>query len=202
MKFRLFASFDLETTGLYPLCGDTAVEAASIIVKDGVPVDIFHRYYLPPGRLDPVVSEIHGLNRRTVRRLRKEQGADYPERWADDWQSLVSWWKSHEVKVLAAHNVSFDAGFFPAGSLDSFRLFCTMNELMGYCGIEKFFGDDERDGNWELKWPRLMEAFETLKINGDLRYIFPKEEMNNLKPHSALDDAKVVACLVGSLGTF
>jgi len=74
-----------------------------------------------------------------------------------------------------------------------------MKGLTDYCGMERLTGDIDRDLLWRTKWPRLMEAYEELERNGDLVSVFPKEEMENLKPHSALDDAKVVACLVCSM---
>jgi len=198
-QFKHFAAFDLETTGLYAAAGDTVVEVASIIVADGKPVDSFHRYYMPKGKLSPEVRAIHGLNRRTVRKLRREQGAEYPERWGKDWGSLVKWWKENDIEIIAAHNIKFDASFFPYGALDGFRKICTMENLTDYCNIETFFGDTIRDGVWDSKWPKLMEAFDILKADGRLRQIFPEEEMSNLTPHSAMDDTKVVACLVASM---
>lgn len=201
MMFDLFAALDTETTGLYPDRGDAVVEVASIVIRNGAPIDTFRRFYMPPGRLRPKVAELHGLNRRTVRKIRRQTGADYPEKWSQDWRSLVDWWRGHGVKVVAAHNIGFDANFFPDGALEDFRLLCTMRGLTDYCGIPAPVkeGDLDTDAR-KVKWPRLTEAYEEMKRRGDLRRIFPRSEMKGLKLHSALDDAKVAACLAWSMG--
>jgi hypothetical protein len=193
MKMR-YASLDFETTGLCPRVGDSVIEAASIVVEDGKPVDIFHRYYLSWEKIPSDVVRIHGLTQQKLRKYRKELNADYPEYFRNDQKQLIQWWKDHGVAFISGHNLHFDLQFFTTKQIKEFRALCTMLCLTEYCQLLRR-GEGHQD---EDKWPKLKEAVAQLKGRGDL--VNPWEGENPLlwKSHSALQDTRQAVCLTES----
>ncbi|HOV13165.1 MAG TPA: 3'-5' exonuclease [Spirochaetota bacterium] len=92
--------FDVETTGLFPLCGDKILEIAMIKVDGGEIVDKFESMFNPQIKISEEITNINGITNEMVK--------DSPVFSKDIGNDII---KFIEDTTLVAHNAAFDLGF-------------------------------------------------------------------------------------------
>ena len=122
---QCFVSFDLETTGLYPI-KDKIVEIGAVRFAGDKVTDTFHTLVNPGVLIPQEVIAIHGITDDMVRNAPLEKYA------VEEFLKFAS----HDI--LIAHNVAFDAGFIMA-SVAQYKIRTPDNSLIDTCELAKKF---------------------------------------------------------------
>lgn len=98
-KHNEFIAFDIETTGMSALKGDSIIEIGAVKIKDGKMTEVFHSMINPQIRIPYRITELTGIS--------DEDVADSPT-----FKEVLQEFKAFVGEtVLVAHNAKFDMGF-------------------------------------------------------------------------------------------
>ncbi len=92
--------FDVETTGLYPLCGDRVVEIAMIKTSKGKIVDTINTFLNPGIKIPDNVTKINNITNEMI-----ENSPIFDKEFSGNLLNFI------EDGILVAHNAEFDISF-------------------------------------------------------------------------------------------
>ena len=143
---EIFVVFDLETTGLSPLKGDSIIEIGAVKVKEGKIIDKYDELINPGIKLSEEIVQITGITDDMLKGKRNEYEAvrDFM-RWVGN-------------LPMVAHNAKFDISFIEA-AYDKYNLGILVNKVIDTLGLSRYLESKERYHNlatlvkrYEIPW--------------------------------------------------
>ena len=138
--------FDLETTGLYPISGDTIIEIGAVKIKNETIIDRYDELIKPDKILSEEIIGITGINNEMLKGKRKEE---------EGVKSFMEWVGD---APMVAHNAKFDISFIEiAYTKYNFGVF--KNTVIDTLGLSRYLESKERYHNlatlvkrYEIPW--------------------------------------------------
>ena len=141
-----FIVFDLETTGLSALKGDSIIEIGAVKVKEGKIIDKYDELVNPDIKLPQEIVEITGITDDMLKGKRNE---------FDAVKDFMKWVGN---LPMVAHNAKFDISFIEA-AYDKYDLGIFNNKVIDTLGLSRYLESKERYHNlatlvkrYEIPW--------------------------------------------------
>jgi DNA polymerase III subunit epsilon len=174
---------DFETTGLWPHCGDRAIEIGAVRLEGEMITDCFQSLMNPGCRISPFIEAFTGITNEMV------ESAPPCEKVMERFADFI------DDHPLVAHNASFDGRILDSelgyiGRTRNNALACSMltarrvypnapnhklATLVGYCGIltdgifHRALADAEKTGRlWVAMMQEVRETFGVSRVSFDL----------------------------------
>ena len=126
--------FDLETTGLSPISGDSIIEIGAVKIKDGNIIDRYDELINPGKLLNEEIINITGINNEMLEGKRNEE---------EGVKSFMEWAGEYP---LVAHNARFDLSFLDM-AYSKYELGRIKNTVIDTLGLSRYLESKERYHN-------------------------------------------------------
>lgn len=129
-----FVVFDLETTGLSALMGDTIIEIGAVKINNGKIIDRFDELINPKRLLSDEIVRITGINNEMLKDKRNEEAVlkDFMK-WVGD-------------LPMVAHNAKFDISFIE-NAYEKYNIGKFSNMVIDTLGLSRYLESNERYHN-------------------------------------------------------
>ena len=129
-----YVVFDLETTGLSALLGDSIIEIGAVKIKDGQIIDRYDELVNPGRELNEEIIKITGINNEMLTGKRDEKS------------SVIDFMKWVGNLPMVAHNAKFDISFIENAYL-KYELGKINNTVIDTLGLSRYLESRERYHN-------------------------------------------------------
>lgn len=129
-----YVVFDLETTGLSALLGDSIIEIGAVKIKDGQIIDRYDELVNPGRELNEEIIKITGINNEMLTGMRDEKS------------SVIDFMKWVGNLPMVAHNAKFDISFLENAYL-KYELGKINNTVIDTLGLSRYLESRERYHN-------------------------------------------------------
>lgn len=129
-----YVVFDLETTGLSPILGDSIIEIGAVKISNGQIIDKYDELINPDKLLSEEIINITGINNEMLQGKRKEQ------------EGVIDFMKWVDGLPLVAHNAKFDLSFLDM-AYSKYELGRVNNTVIDTLGLSRYLESKERYHN-------------------------------------------------------
>jgi len=131
---EIYVVFDLETTGLSPLNGDSIIEIGAVKLYNGEIIDRFDELVNPGILLNPEIIKITGITDEMLKGKRNE---------LEGVKSFMEWVGN---APMVAHNAKFDLSFINS-AYRKYDLGIINNKVIDTLGLSRYLESSERYHN-------------------------------------------------------
>ena len=184
-----YVVFDLETTGLSPLNGDSIIEIGAVKIKDGNIVDEYDELINPGIKLSKEIIDITGITDEMLTGKRNE---------LEGVKSFISWVGD---LTLVAHNARFDVSFIEA-AYKKYNLGDFNNKIIDTLGLSRYLDSSSRYHNlatlvkrYDIPWDEDKHHranYDALGTALIFNKMLKKLELNDIKTMKELVNYKYI----------